>query len=89
VYLPFVADRDKIRGMNEESQMSSKDRLDYERALREMSMKVDPQQGSASAAVVPAHPPLSNSMWKRMNQAAASASSGAGASSDEQRNKRP
>jgi hypothetical protein len=91
IYLPFVADRDRLRGMHEEREMSGKDREEYERALREMSMKVDPQQsGPCGGSVVPAPPPLSNSMWKRMNQAAlASSASSSSSSSGDQGNKRP
>jgi len=61
VYLPFVADRDRIRGMHEEGEMTESERKEYEKSLRDMSMKLD--QGNPA-------PPPSNSMWKRMNQAA-------------------
>jgi hypothetical protein len=82
IYLPFIADRDRLRGMHEESDMSGNDRAEYERALREMSMKVDPQQGGPA---VPAPPPLSNSMWKRMNQAALASSASSSSSRDQGR----
>jgi hypothetical protein len=46
VYLPYIADKDKLRGMNEESEASATGALEYERAIREMSMS----GGGASAA---------------------------------------
>jgi hypothetical protein len=61
VYLPFFADRDRLRGMHEEGEMSDADKKEYERAMSEMSMKLDQANPT---------PPPSNSMWKRMNDAA-------------------
>jgi hypothetical protein len=48
VYLPFIADKDKLRGMNEESEASAIGQLEYERAIREMSMMKGGGSGSGT-----------------------------------------
>jgi hypothetical protein len=68
IYLPFFADRDKVRGLHEESELSSTERAEYKRAMKEMGHlplddAADEQQQRPGRA--------SNSMWSRMNQAAA------------------
>ena len=80
IYLPFIADKDKIRGLNEESDMSASTRREYERALREMSMAaaannnnpdVRQQQDELernNRQTLPNGMKHSNSMWARMNQ---------------------
>jgi hypothetical protein len=89
VYLPYIADKDRLRGMNEESEASAIEALEYERALREMSMSAGgPASGGAAGAgagvdttgIAPSStqqqqpPPRSNNMWERLNQAARSPS---------------
>ena len=86
VYLPFVADKDRLRGMNEESEASAIEQLEYERAIREMSMAkggfdtdANVRQPPNAASQQQPHPPRSNNnMWERMNQAARSPSKRAG-----------
>lgn len=36
VYLPFLADRDKLRGLNEDKNMTVAEKLQYENAVRQM-----------------------------------------------------
>lgn len=52
VYLPFVADRDKLRGLSEEEQMPGRARQQMEQLLSQQQ-----QQQQAQA------PNVSNSMW--------------------------
>lgn len=65
IYLPFYADKDKVRGLHEEGELSASERAEYERVMREMGgMDVeDPQQPSRQDR-------RSNSMWSRMKQGA-------------------
>lgn len=78
VYLPFIADKDKIRGMDEDGGLTSAKRREYERALKEMgatspSQGTERQSGStenenrSSMASGMRH---SNSMWGRLNESA-------------------
>ena len=96
VYLPFVADKDKIRGMSEEGggAASAVGRIEYERAIREMSLAAGGLGGGGGGGGVDADvvrqqmqmqnsqpPPRnsnSNSMWERLNQAARSPSKRSG-----------
>lgn len=64
VYLPFIADRDKVRGLHEEGEMSAAERRQYERALSEMGA----QSRASDSNKKEENLPKSNSMWKRMNQ---------------------
>jgi hypothetical protein len=52
VYLPYIADKDKLRGMNEESEASAIEALEYERAIREMSMSGGGPSGRGAAGGV-------------------------------------
>jgi len=70
IYLPFVADRDKVRGLHEESEMSAAERREYEKALRAMGQEIPPMPESNASAPAP----TSNSMWKRMNRSGGSSS---------------
>lgn len=78
VYLPFIADRDKIRGLNEEAELSVLSRREYERALLEMEHSTTIAQESQSPAMHTGNSNeatqqnsilQSNSMWSRINQA--------------------
>lgn len=60
VYLPFIADKDRVRGLNEESDMTAAEKRDYQAMLEQMQAQ---QQNPRDVT-------NSNSMWKRMNQAA-------------------
>lgn len=64
VYLPFIADRDRVRGLNEESDMTPREKREYEAMLEKMQQE-SPSSGTTGVGVT-----NSNSMWKRMNQAA-------------------
>lgn len=70
VYVPFYADRDKLRGLHEEADgsLSERERREYEKYLQQIHQQ---QQGSANETLPPDRSmPNGNSMWKRMNQAA-------------------
>ena len=62
IYLPFFADKDKLRGLDEDGEMSNAQRREYERALQQMDHAARPHENRKGMA------PMSNSMWKRMNQ---------------------
>lgn len=64
IYLPFIADKDVVRGLHEEGEMTARDRREYEKVMRELGAQMPPK-GERSRSI-----PTSNSMWKRMNQAA-------------------
>lgn len=70
VYLPFIADKDRVRGMHEEGEMSARDKREYEKMLREMGHHVDANKQQGGQGGPPSGPPrMSNSMWQRMNDA--------------------
>jgi len=77
VYLPFIADRDKVRGLHEEGEMSDRDRREMEKVLKEMGaagQELRAELGQDAGDKKPNQQrslPTSNSMWKRMNDAAA------------------
>ena len=61
-YLPFIADKDRVRGLHEESDLSPRDRREYEQILKEMEKE--------TAELKEKNPlPSNNSMWKRMGDA--------------------
>jgi hypothetical protein len=69
LYLPFIADKDRIRGLNEEGTLTPAEQREYEKVMAELSV-------SQLENPTPKHAPStssmnSNSMWKRMDQAAA------------------
>jgi len=72
VYLPFVADRDRVRGMHEEGEMSASDKREYEAMLKQMQQKQQQQKQQQKHQNPQQHLPTSNSMWARMNQASSS-----------------
>jgi hypothetical protein len=73
IYLPYFADRDKLRGLNEEEDggLSDRDRREYERYLQQ----IQEARGFAVSEQPVKSPtmPAGNSMWSRINSAAAAA----------------
>lgn len=63
IYLPFIADKDHIRGLHEEGEISAADRREYERVLSQIGGQNPSPNRKPSR-------PMSNSMWQRMNDAA-------------------
>jgi len=63
IYLPFIADKDRIRGLNEESDMTAAEKREYREMMRKMEEMPSEAQEKRSL-------PTSNSMWSRMNRAA-------------------
>ena len=61
IYLPFMVDKDRLRGLDEEGQMYAAEQREYERMVQEMGKAKQQRRNSI---------PTSNSMWKRMNQQA-------------------
>ena len=81
IYLPFIADKDRLRGLNEESDMTPSDKREYEKLLREMKgsgtgMRQLSQQQEQGQEVPQRRKPFSNSMWKRMDEATSSSRQG-------------
>ena len=79
IYLPFIADKDKVRGLHEEAYdggMDERSRREYQAMLRQMGggtmdQHQHPSGGGAgtehaAAAAAPARP--SNSMWSRLKR---------------------
>jgi hypothetical protein len=70
IYLPYFADRDKLRGLNEEADggLSDRDRREYEQYLQQIQeargFAVSDQPVKAPTM------PAGNSMWSRINSAA-------------------
>jgi hypothetical protein len=64
IYLPFFADKDRLRGLSEEGEMRAAEKAEYERALREMGRAPPPEDQRSI--------PTSNSMWTRINKQASS-----------------
>ena len=60
IYAPYFADKDRLRGLHEESEagLSEKEKREFEAYLREAKER----QTTTSA------PTMGNSMWSRMNQ---------------------
>jgi hypothetical protein len=69
VYVPFYADKDKLRGMHEDADggLSARERREYESYLRERHAGSLPPAG---APIPDRSMPRGNSMWTRMNQQA-------------------
>lgn len=72
IYLPFVADRDKVRGLHEESDVDPKARREYEEMIRQHNLQQQTQQQQQQ---VSSNIPTSNSMWARMNRRVSSGKS--------------
>jgi hypothetical protein len=66
IYLPFFADRDKLRGMHEEADggMSDRQRQEYEKFVQKIQQQRQLRDETSGGL------PSGNSMWSRMNQAA-------------------
>jgi len=64
IYLPFIADKDKIRGLDEQADLSAAERREYERMMKEMGQSI-PAEGVNTQRRASNR---SNSMWQRMNQ---------------------
>jgi hypothetical protein len=64
IYLPFFADKDRLRGLSEEGDMRAAEKAEYERALREMGQASPPEDNQRRSV------PTSNSMWTRINKQA-------------------
>jgi hypothetical protein len=64
-YLPFIADKDRVRGLHEESTMSPGDQREYEAMLKEMGKEMPPTPEAKEKKPFPTN----NSMWKRMGDA--------------------
>jgi hypothetical protein len=62
IYAPYFADRDKLRGLHEESDagLSEKEKREFERFMSEVRER-QTTTGTANSG---------NSMWNRMNQSA-------------------
>jgi hypothetical protein len=70
IYLPFIADRDRIRGLHEESELTPAERREYERALRHGANEIVQKQDTTTQDG-PMYPKMpSNSVWKRMEDVA-------------------
>mmetsp|Transcript_10301 Transcript_10301/g.14555 ORF Transcript_10301/g.14555 Transcript_10301/m.14555 type:complete len:94 (+) Transcript_10301:258-539(+) len=68
IYLPFMADRDKIRGLNEEDDMPKAAREEMERVRREQH-----EIGQMKETKIPQRShPNSGSMWKNMGRGSGS-----------------
>jgi hypothetical protein len=63
-YLPFIADKDRVRGLHEESSLSPRDQREYEQMLKEMEKETADMKEKEKKPL-----PSSNSMWKRMGDA--------------------
>ena len=70
IYLPFIADKDKVRGLHEESEMDERSRREYEAMLRQMGANNNgvAEGGGAPAAEQQPPPRQSNSMWSRLKR---------------------
>mmetsp|Transcript_11659 Transcript_11659/g.22346 ORF Transcript_11659/g.22346 Transcript_11659/m.22346 type:complete len:93 (-) Transcript_11659:100-378(-) len=64
IYLPFIADKDKIRGLHEESDVDERSKREYEAMLRQMGQ----QQGGGEEVAENPPPRQSNSMWSRLKR---------------------
>ena len=58
IYLPFYADKDRLRGLHEESDLTTAEREEYERVMDQLRK----ERGKDATN--------SNSMWSRMNDQA-------------------
>ena len=65
IYLPFIADRDKVRGLHEEGELDERAKREYEQILRQMNQ--DTASGGSEQQNTPPPRP-SNSMWSRLKR---------------------
>jgi len=75
IYVPFFADRDKLRGLNEEADggLSDKEKEAYEQYLRHIQAargETSPAEGDADQLQRKKSLPSENSMWSHINKAA-------------------
>jgi hypothetical protein len=59
VYLPFVADRDRMRGMDEDGGMDRKARLEMQQYLKSQGVQQSAEEAKA---------PTPGSMWSNMRK---------------------
>ena len=67
IYLPFIADKEKLRGMHESGKHPMIGQREYEKAMQEIAAR-ERAEGDMSQNDNVKKP--SNSMWNRMNQSA-------------------
>jgi hypothetical protein len=66
IYLPFIADKDRVRGLHEEGDLTPSEKREYEQMLKAMGRELpEHQQTPAAKKSIP----TKNSMWKRMDDA--------------------
>ena len=72
VYIPFYADRDKLRGMYEgaDGDLSARERREYEKYLQQIHEQRGALPPPNETALPDRSMPKGNSMWSRLNQAA-------------------
>lgn len=58
IYLPFVADRDKVRGLHEESDMSAQEKREFDAMIQKMQQDAEARKSATGGA--------GNSMWSRI-----------------------
>jgi hypothetical protein len=71
VYLPFIADKDKVRGLHEESDISDpRAKREYEAILQQMQQEANQHNHNNNEATQQgqAPPRPSNSMWNRFKK---------------------
>lgn len=64
VWLPYISDRDKIRGMAEDENMTEDERF---RMMRELSLAKSQQQAQQQSGDVDQSRKMRGSMWKNMS----------------------
>jgi len=62
VYLPFVADKDRIRGLDEQGELYQSEALEYQKALEQMKREAAQEREQQPTSN------KSNSMWSRMKR---------------------
>lgn len=72
IWAPFYADRDKLRGLHEESDLSGSERQQYEAYVRQLQQQQKKQQGRSDGEDQRNSPRGSNNMWSRMDRASSS-----------------
>lgn len=65
IYLPFMADRDQLRGMDEDGGMNKKAKKEYEQMMR---MQQQQQSSSAASTTEGGGGVAAGSMWKNMRK---------------------
>ena len=74
IYVPYFADRDKLRGLHEEGDagLSDREKRELDAMMRQIQQQSQQQQqiGGGGGGVAERSPMNSNSMWTRLNRAA-------------------